>query len=117
MFDAARARDDAHAPESSIDARARAMRGVDARGASLEIPRLDDFRDEAHALRFVRANRWLSVDMLAFPVRAMRERARARAREDARARTRARGRERARRRGISAVGVARDETNGRARDD
>ena len=70
---------------ATMDARAAIANARDGtRGTKLEIPRLDDFRDEESARRFTRANRWLSVDLLAFPVRR-----RASARR--RARTRAKG--------------------------
>ena len=70
------------APLTARAARANARDGTE--GTKLELPRLDDFRDEESARRFTRANRWLSVDLLAFPVRgrsAVRRRARTKAKE------------------------------------
>ena len=37
----------------------------------LEVPRLDDFREEQNATRFVQRHKWLSINVGAFPVRRL----------------------------------------------
>ena len=85
MFGDALAVSGAIDPTATIGARAARANARDGtEGTKLELPRLDDFRDEESARRFTRANRWLSVDLLAFPVRgrsAVRRRARTKAKE------------------------------------
>jgi hypothetical protein len=85
MFGDALAVSGAIDPTATIGARAARANARDGtEGTKLDIPRLDDFRDEESARRFTRANRWLSVDLLAFPVcgrSAVRRRARTKAKE------------------------------------
>jgi len=38
---------------------------------ALEVPRLDDFREEQNATRFVQRHKWLSINVGAFPVRRL----------------------------------------------
>ena len=38
---------------------------------ALEVPRLDDFREEQNATRFVQRQKWLSINVGAFPVRRL----------------------------------------------
>lgn len=59
-----------YARESAESARRR-KKSANATGSALEIPRLDDFREEQNATRFVQRNRWLSLNVGAFPVRRL----------------------------------------------
>ena len=63
-------RAETYARERTESARRRKKSANNA-GSALEIPRLDDFREEQNAMRFVQKNRWLSLNVGAFPVRRL----------------------------------------------